>query len=198
MFNRTYVALASLFVWFAMSSVSAHDAAPTFDRINYRVSASQEVENDTLVAVMYYERSGQQPTAMADDVNRTIGQAVDTAKKQSAIKVQTLNYRQEPMYKNERVTGWRVRQSIRLESTDVAALGALIGELQARLSVASLSYTVSPGARSRIEDAAPGPVRMRAVAVMAESGRVAPPTLEAGVQMVTVQVSGTIELEVSR
>jgi len=229
------IALASLFVCVAMTSALAHDAAPTYDRINFQVSASQEVTNDTLVAVMYYERSGQQPTAMADDVNRTIEQAVATAKKNSAIKVQTLNYRQEPLYKNQTVIGWKVRQSIRLESTDVAALGTLIGELQKRLSVASLSYAVSPEVRARVEDtlitqalgrfaergkliarelgrpdyrivsmdvatarATPGPVRMRAVASMAESSSVAPPTLEAGVQTITVQVSGTIELEVPR
>lgn len=232
---RPRIALASLFLCVAMTPALAHDAAPTYDRINFQVSASQEVANDTLVAVMYYERSGQQPTAMADDVNRTIEQAVATAKKNSAIKVQTLNYRQEPLYKNQTVTGWKVRQSIRLESTDVAALGTLIGELQKRLSVASLSYAVSPEVRARVADvlitralggfaergkliatelgrpdyrivsmdvatarAAPGPVRMRAVASMADSSSVAPPALEAGVQTITVQISGTIELEVPR
>jgi predicted secreted protein len=44
----------------------------------------------------------------------------------------------------------------------------------------------------------PAPVRMRAVSTMAESSSVAPPTLEAGVQSITVQVSGSIELEVGR
>jgi predicted secreted protein len=44
----------------------------------------------------------------------------------------------------------------------------------------------------------PAPMRMRAVSAMAESSSVAPPTLEAGVQTVTVQVSGTIELELGR
>jgi predicted secreted protein len=232
---RPYIALAALFTCIAVTPALAHDADPTYDRINFRVSASQEVENDTLVAVMYYERSGQQPTAMAGDVNRTISQAVDTAKKNGAIKVQTLNYRQEPLYKNQKVVGWKVRQSIRLESMDVTALSTLIGELQQRLSVASLNYTVSPDVRARVEDAlitralarfaergkliaaelgrpdyrivnmdvatnrtAPGPVRMRAVATMAESSSVGPPTLEAGVQTITVQVSGTIELEVPR
>lgn len=210
----------------------AHETAPTYDRINLRVSATKEVENDTLVAVMYNERSGPQPTALADDVNRTITWAVDLAKKKSGIKVQTLNYRQDPLYKNQRVSGWKVRQSIRLESSDTTALSALIGELQKRLSVASLNYTVSPDVRKSVEDAliaealdrfrrrgklisselgrpdyrivnmdivtsghAPGPVRMRSVAAMAKSS-VAAPTLEPGEQTVSVQVSGTIELEV--
>lgn len=217
------------------TSAVAHDAAPTYDRVNFRVSATQEVENDTLVAIMYHERSGQQPTTMADDVNRTIAWVVDLAKKNSAIKIQTLNYRQQPLYRNQTVTGWKVRQSIRLESTDTTALSTLLGELQQRLSVASLRYTVSPNVRKEVEDAlivraldrfrrrgklisgelerpgyrivdidiatsseSPAPVRMRAVSAMAESSSPAPPTLEAGVQSVTVQVSGSIELEVGR
>ncbi len=40
------------------------------------------------------------------------------------------------------------------------------------------------------------PVRMRASAAMADSSRVTPPTVEPGVQSVTVQVSATVELEV--
>lgn len=224
------------FLGLLAAPVPAHDEpASTFDRVNYQVSAAREVENDTLVAVMYHERSGQQASAMADDVNRTIAWAVDLARKNDAVQVQTLNYRQDPLYKNQAVVGWKVRQSIRLESTDVGALGELIGALQSRLSVASLSYTISRGARMRVEDeliaealarfrargelmagelgrpgyrivnldvntggTAPVPVRMHAMAAMAESSSVAPPTLEAGVQTVTVQVSGTIELEVPR
>ena len=234
MFKKASPAIVLLLVFFNATSAIAHDVAPTYDRVNFRVSASQDVENDTLVAVMYQERSGQQPTAMADEVNRTIAWAVELAKKNSAVKIQTLNYRQNPLYKNQTVTGWKVRQSIRLESTNAAALSTLIGELQKRLSVASLRYTVSPDVREQIEDVliaraldrfrqrgelistelgranyrivnldvvtsgrSPEPVRMRAVA-MAESSRVAAPTLEAGVQSITVQVSGSIELEIER
>jgi predicted secreted protein len=235
MMTKAHRACVFLFAVLATTSAVAHDPASTYDRVNFRVSATQEVDNDILVAVMYHERSGQHPTAMADEVNRTITWAVDLAKKSSAIKVQTLNYRQEALYKNQTVTGWKVRQSIRLESTDAAALSTLIGELQNRLSVASIRYTLSPDVRARIEDVliakalarfkrrgelislelgrqdyrivnldvatsgrVPAPVRMRAVAAMAESPGVAPPTFEAGVQSVTVQVSGSIELEAGR
>ncbi len=182
---------------------------------------------------MYAERNGQQPATLADDVNRAIAWAVEAAKKNDAIKVQTLGYRQEPLYKNQKITGWRVRQSIRLESTDAASLSTLVGALQERLSVASLQYVLSPDVRAEAEDAliaeaierferrgkliseqlgrpayrivdlniitsgpVPMPVRMRASAAMADSSRVTPPTVEPGVQSVTVQVSATVELEV--
>ena len=44
----------------------------------------------------------------------------------------------------------------------------------------------------------PAPVRMRTVSAMAESSGVTAPTLEPGVQLVTVNVSGTIELELKQ
>ncbi len=217
------------------TSAAAHDVTPTYDRVNFRVSATKEVDNDTLVVVMYHERNGQHPTSMADDVNRTITWAVELARQSSGIKVQTLQYRQEPVYRNQSISSWRVRQSIRLESNDVTTLSRLVGALQERLSVASLRYTISPEVRRNVEDelmtlaldrfgrrgkliadelgrsdyrivamdvttsgGSPAPVRRRAVAAMAESSSVTAPTLEPGVQSVTVQVSGTIELEVSR
>jgi predicted secreted protein len=217
------------------TSAAAHDATPTFDRVSFRVSATKEVDNDTLVVVMYHQRNGQHPTSMADDVNRTIAWAVELARQSSGIKVQTLQYRQEPVYRNQSISSWRVRQSIRLESNDVTTLSRLVGALQERLSVASLRYTISPEVRRNVEDelitlalgrfgrrgkliadelgrsdyrivamdvttsgGSPAPVRMRAVSAMAESSSVTAPTLEPGVQSVTVQVSGTIELEVSR
>ena len=231
--SRSTLALTFLATLVAGTHSAAHDAPLTFDRINFQVSATEEVENDTLVAIMYHERSGQQPTALADDVNRAIASAVELAKQKSDVKVQTLNYRQDPLYKNQKVVAWKVRQSIRLESTDITALSSLIGELQERLSVASLQYTVSRDVRRRVEDvliaealarfrrrgkliseelgrpdyrivsidvvtsgAPPIPVRMRTMAAMAESSKVAAPKLEPGVQTVTVQVSGIIELEV--
>ena len=220
---------------FTTTSAVAHDAAPTYDRVNFRVSATQEVNNDTLVAIMYYERNGQQPTTMADDVNRTVAWAVDLTGKTSGIKVQTLQYRQEPIYHKQSISSWRVRQSIRLESLDATALGSLVGELQKRLSVSSMRYTISPGVRQEVEDEliaqaldrfrrrgkliagelgrpdyrivnidvatsgqTPVPMRMRAVSAMAESSSVTAPTLEPGVQSLTVRVSGTIELDVGR
>ena len=224
----------AFFVAFVTTKTAiAHETPQSYDRINFQVSAIEEVENDTLVVVMYSERSGQEPSAIADEVNRNIGWAVDLVKKNSAIKVQTLNYRQDPLYKNQSISGWKVRQSIHLESTEVTTLSAMLGKLQSRLSVASLRYTVSPTRRDMVESRliaealnrfksrgeqitvelgrtgyrivnldvitsgqSPAPVRMRAVAVMADSSAVAAPSIEPGVQTVSVQVSGAIELNI--
>ncbi len=230
MLNIQRLAIVLLVATSVTKQASAHDTPQSYDRINFQVSAVEEVANDTLVAVMYSERSGQKPSTIADEVNRNINWAVDLAKKRSTIKVQTLHYRQDPLYNNQSISGWKIRQSIRLESMDVESLSALIGEMQDRLSVASLQYTVSPTRRDEVErrliaealnrfksrgeqikvelgrkdyrivnidvitsDQSSAPVLMRGAAMM-EGGSVAAPAIEPGVQAVSVQVSGTIEL----
>lgn len=227
--QRLVIALFVAFV--ATMPAVAHDTTQVYDRVNFQVSAVEEVENDTLIVVMYSERSGQKPSMIADEVNRNIGWAVDLAKKSSVIKVQTLNYRQDPLYNNQSISGWKIRQSIRLESTDVASLSSLVGEMQSRLSVASLRYAVSPARRSIVESRliaealnrfkrrgeqiklelgrtgyrivnidvitsgqSSAPLRMRATSMM-ESSMVAAPSIEPGVQSISVEVSGTIELK---
>jgi predicted secreted protein len=132
--------------------VAADEDTLTYDRINLGVSAGREVENDTLVAVLYAQEEGNSAAQLADQVNRRIESAVKKAKQTPGIKVQTLDYSTNPVYRKQVLTGWRVRRSIRLESRDSAVLGELIGALQERLSVSNISYTVSPERRKQVEE----------------------------------------------
>ena len=232
MINFQSVAIAVVVLLSPATTAVAHETPLSYDRINFQVSADEEVANDTLVAVMYSERSGQKSSRLADEVNRDISWAVDLARENPAVKVQTLHYRQDPLYGNQSIRGWRIRQSIRLESREPDSLSTLIGDLQQHLSVASLNYTVSPELRDEVErrliaealnrfrsrseqikselgrtgyrivtmdvmtsGRSLAPVGMRATAMMDE-GAVSAPTIEPGVQTVSVQVSGTIELSI--
>ena len=94
----------------------ADDPVPSYDRINLGYSASDEVANDILVAVMFYQRDGENAAQLADDVNRTLRWAVEIAVKSPGVKVQTLQYHSTPVYRNQILQGWRVRQALRLES----------------------------------------------------------------------------------
>jgi predicted secreted protein len=129
----------------------AHDAPLTYDRINLSASAGEEVENDTLVAMLYAQREGNNASQLAEQVNRSIKSAVAKAKQSGGIKVQTQGYSTNPIYRKQVLTGWRVQQSIRLESKDSAALSELIGELQKELAVSNISYTISPERRKQVE-----------------------------------------------
>ena len=124
----------------------------TYDRINLSASASAEVENDILVAVLYSQREGSDTTKLADAVNRDVEWAVQRAKQTPGVSIRTLDYSTNPVYRDGKLTAWRLRQSIRLESDDPARLSRLIGTLQERLAVQSIIPDVSPRSRQRAED----------------------------------------------
>ncbi len=141
------------FVFIILFSGSVLAEQPlTYDRISLTVSAGREVENDTLVSVMYAQEEGSNPSRLSNEVNRVIGKAVALAKRNPDIKVQTLEYSTTPVYRKQTLSGWRVRQSIRLESRNGAALSEMIGELQSSLAVGSISYAISPQRLKSTED----------------------------------------------
>jgi len=133
-------------------NATAGDSPMTYERINLSVSTEQQVDNDTLVAVMSAQQEGNDPSSLAQEVNQRIQQAVGRAKKNPAIRVQTLDYQTSPIYRKQSLAGWRVRQSIRLESQESAALSKLIGVLQQELGVDNISYAISPQRRKESED----------------------------------------------
>jgi len=160
----------------AAAAISARaEEIAAYDRIELSYTSSDEVANDILVAVMFYQRDGEAPARLADDVNRTLRWAVEIAVKSPDVEVQTLQYRTNPVYRNQKLEGWRVRQALRLESRNAKGLSELVGQLQERLSVQSIDYLLSDEARGAAEERliaeALGGFRKRAALVTRELGR---------------------------
>lgn len=136
-----------------LSTLTAHaETAPTYDRIGFSISAEKEVANDVLTATLYAEQQGQDTTTMADSVNQAITWAMDIAKQESAVVSRTLNYTTNPVYENGKVSGWKVRQSIQLESQDSKVLSGLLGKLQEKLRIEGINYSVSPEVQAKTEE----------------------------------------------
>lgn len=129
-----------------------HDGAPTFERVAFSVSASTEVANDTLTAVLAAQRDGSSPRKLGAEVNQAMAWALARAKEVAAIQAQTLDYRTQPLYQKGTMSGWRVSQSLRLESRDATVLADLIGTLQEQLVVQQVDYEVSREQRKAVED----------------------------------------------
>jgi predicted secreted protein len=136
------------------SPLQAADTDPLrYDQVNLSAEASQETDNDTLIAVLAAQKEGSDPAALSGSINRLIEQAVAEAKKEPAIKVQTLGYQTSPTYQQQRLSGWRVKQSLRLESRNSEVLSQLLGRLQNTLALESISYAISDEQRSAVEEA---------------------------------------------
>ena len=159
----------------APNGALAHDGSAMYDRADFSVSTGRAVANDRLVAVLYAQAQGERQSALADEVNQSVAWAVDQAKQVDAVKVSTLGYRSNPVYRNQNISGWQVRQSIRLESIDTGALSELLSTLQSRLALESISYDVSPERRDEVEQAliseALAAFRARATQVAEQMGR---------------------------
>lgn len=123
-----------------------------YDRISFAVSAEKEVENDVLTATLFASQTGQNTAELSDTVNKDISWAMAIAGTEGLIESRTLGYTTNPVYKNGRVDGWQVRQSIELKSKDSKVLSGLLGELQEKLRVQSIAYSISTQVRKTTEE----------------------------------------------
>jgi predicted secreted protein len=140
------------FAAFSSTMLQAAESPLTYDRISLEASAEGKAGNDIQVAVLFSRSEGPAAGPLAADVNKAISAALELAKKVPEVTVQTLDYQTLPTYQNQKVTGWSVQQSIRLESKNTQQLGHLIGDLQKTLKVESITYQVAPETLRSTED----------------------------------------------
>ena len=146
-------ALATLATLTALQSAAAVAAdTPAPPTVELSAEAGGAAANDLAVAVLYAERSGTSAAAVAREVNRDIAAALELARAQGAVKVQSGNVSTWPVYGKDgqgRITAWRMRSELRLESTDTAAMSELVGKLQETLALAHLTMEPAPETRRK-------------------------------------------------
>ena len=132
-------------------------AAAQATTIELSAEASRAAANDLATAVLFAERNGPNPAAVAREVNRDIAAALDIARTRADIKVQSGNTSTWPVHAPDgkgRIEAWRMRSEIRLESRNLAAMSELVGELQASLALAHISMQPAPETRRKVVDEA--------------------------------------------
>jgi predicted secreted protein len=136
----------------ALGSASLSAAEDFYDRVMLSVTTQADVRQERLRAVLFAEEEGLDTARLADAVNQRIALALDLAKNEPGIKARTLGYSSDPIYKEQRVEAWRVRQTLELQGDDPTSLGLLIGKLQSDLNVESINYSVSEQQRDATVD----------------------------------------------
>lgn len=149
--QRTLTAIF-LFASIGANNAMAHDDETHYDRIHLSVNATAQLENDTMVATLFAQEEGSQAAELSAVVNQRIRNALELVKKHPQIKHQTNAYSSNPIYNNNKITGWRVSQSLRLESTNMALMSDVLGKLQADLALQSMLFAVSPASKNRQDE----------------------------------------------
>lgn len=149
--------------------------------VNLNANEQTQVEQDTLHAQLYYAAQGRDRSAIQDEVNRVMAEALELLA-DSDIEYATQNYRvfpvppNQPTRRNDEIPLWRAQQSVSLTSQDSAAVLDLVAELQGLgLTMAGLNYSLSPAREEEVADglmeAALNKLRNRAQAAAAALGK---------------------------
>jgi len=123
---------------------------PPMDRLQLSATASRQVVPDRIQVRLYAQAEGRELPALADEVNRRIRKAVERARREPGLVVESRGYSTSPIYHDRRRTGWRVRQTILLRGSDPAAIGKLLGRLQEELALEGLAWEISPRLREQV------------------------------------------------
>lgn len=148
----TFVALSSL----AMSG--AVMAQPTteqqYNMVSIQASASRQISNDQMQAILSIEKSQKSPQELANQVNQLMNLAATTAKKYPTVKFKTGQQQTYPIYddNNRKLKEWRNESSVILESQDFEAISKLIADLQQQFQLKDVSFSVSEQQRKKVED----------------------------------------------
>lgn len=216
------------------TSAYTHAESETYSRVNFQVEVAREVSNDLISARLSVEIQDKSPATVAQQINTALNDALSKSQKFTGVKASSGNQNTYPVYgKNNQVDAWRGRAEINLESRDFKATSELIMQLQQRMQLASLQFSIAPDTRARTENELVGEVikafqaRANAISMamgsssykmvslsinsggnipvplarammrssLAMESSIPAPDFAAGDSRLTVQASGTIELQ---
>ncbi|WP_300727025.1 SIMPL domain-containing protein [Pseudomonas sp.] len=152
-FQRT-AALLTLSIG-ALASLPALADGIHYNQISLRAEASQEVPRDLMIVTLYTEAQNTDAAKLAAEVTNAMNKAIGQAKQVKDVTLRQGNRNSYPIYDNktQKITGWRERAELRLESADFAALSKLTGDLMQTLKMGNMQFTVGNEARKTSEDA---------------------------------------------
>lgn len=114
---------------FASACVMAEDVH--YNQVSVRAEVNQQVQRDLMTVTVYTESQNTDPAKLAAAVTETLNKALGEARQVKEVTIRQGSRNSYPIYddKGQKITGWRERAELRLESPDFAALSKLTGEL---------------------------------------------------------------------
>jgi predicted secreted protein len=115
-------------------------------------SANAEVPADVVRIDMFYEQEGADPAQLTQQLNQRTDVALQIAKGQDDVKVKTGSFSISPSTDRDgRISAWRGRSELELQSSNFTAASRLAGQLSTTLQVAGVTFSLSPAAQQREE-----------------------------------------------
>jgi predicted secreted protein len=153
--RRFRICLAAALIAPALAAAQA--TAPRADGTLVLMGGSAEVEvaNDEAVAHLYAELQDADLARAQSLVNQRVAEGVAALKRADPkASIETAAYASYPIYSRDggrKIVGWRVRQSVTLRTTELAALPKTIAAGQQQLALGGIDFRLSRAAREKVE-----------------------------------------------
>ena len=104
---------------------------------------------------LYTEAQHADPAKLAAEITTTLNQTLEQARQVRGVSVKLGSRHSYPVYdeKGQKISAWRERAEVRLESADFARLSKLTGELLQSMKMAGMDFSIASGTRKAHEDA---------------------------------------------
>ena len=123
-----------------------------YNQVRLQSQQTESVSNDTMHVTLQTYAEMQDPAKLAARINQEMEWALAQVKQVPGVKLRTGSYQTWPITRKEVTTGWRGQQDLILESRDTQALSRLAGQLQAKLQIKSMNFSVSDEKRVTVEN----------------------------------------------
>lgn len=128
------------------------DTPPRYNQVHLQSQQKESVSNDTMQVTLGTYAEQRDPAKLARQINDDMEWALVRARQVKGVKISTGSYQTWPITNKKVTTGWRGQQSLELESSDTGSLARLAGELQDRLQIKSMRFSVSDEKRTAVEN----------------------------------------------
>ncbi|MDX1353391.1 MAG: SIMPL domain-containing protein [Thiomicrorhabdus sp.] len=146
-----YAILFALLSFLAFTQQAQADSEkPTGNKVQFSVSESQNVPNDSISMTFNRVAEGITPQAVANEINQQMQAAISALKAYPQVIVQTSQYNIHPVYKKQVISHWRGQQSLVLTLENKPGLVQVLSKIQPYLAYQSMQFGVSDDLQRQI------------------------------------------------
>ncbi|MGO4330843.1 SIMPL domain-containing protein [Cupriavidus sp. 2TAF22] len=135
----------------AQGGVPTHDPAPA-GVLALAAQAATDVPTDVVHLTLAAEQEGAEPGAISSALSAKAKQVIEQARRTSGVQAESGGFSINPSTdRNGRISTWRGRAEVILQSRDFTAVSKLAGQLSSQMQVQSIAFSLSREARQAAE-----------------------------------------------
>ncbi len=120
--------------------------------LSLSAQASAEIPQDVVTITLFYEQEASDPSSLTSTLNQRADSALQKARGVAGVTARTGSFSIYPSTDRDgRISAWRGRTEVTLESHDFAAASKLAGQMSSIMQVGNVAFSLSPEAQRAAE-----------------------------------------------